>query len=57
MDSFSQPTPAEIEACIRRARAERSRVICGFFRRLAAALAHRPTAASPVPAPAPAKPA
>lgn len=57
MDSFSQPTPAEIEACIRRARAERSRVICGFFRRLAAALAHRPTAASPVAAPAPAKPA
>lgn len=42
MYSFSQPTPAEVEAYVRRARAERSRVICGFFRRLIAAFGRRP---------------
>ena len=52
MYRFTQPTPAEVEAYIRRARSERSRVVCGFFRRIAAALAHRPL--HPVP---PAKPA
>jgi hypothetical protein len=52
MYSIAQPTPAEVEACLRRARAERSRVIRGFFRRLAGALVRRPL--HPV---APAKPA
>jgi hypothetical protein len=52
MYSFSQPTPAEVEACIRRARAERSRVVTGFLRRLAGALTLKPL--HPV---APAKPA
>lgn len=42
MYSFSQPSPAEVEAYVRRARAERSRVICGFFRRLMAAFGRRP---------------
>lgn len=52
MYSFSQPSPAEIEAYIRRARVERSRVISGFLRRLAGAFARKPL--HPV---APAKPA
>ena len=42
MYSFSQPSPAEVEAYVRRARALRSRAVCGFFRRLIAAFGRRP---------------
>jgi hypothetical protein len=49
MQSFSRASPAEVQAYIRRGRAERSRVICGFFGRLMAAFSRRPlhTAAPP----------
>lgn len=42
MYSFSQPSPAEVDVYLRRTRAERSRVICGFFRRLASLFSRRP---------------
>lgn len=41
MYSIRKPSPAEVEAGIRVARAERSRVICGFFRRLIVGFSHR----------------
>jgi hypothetical protein len=42
MDSFSRPSPAEVQAYIRRSRSERSRVVCGFFARLIGAFSRRP---------------
>jgi hypothetical protein len=42
MDSFSKPSPAEVQAYIRRGRALRSQAVCGFLGRLLAALGRRP---------------
>jgi hypothetical protein len=42
MNSFSRPSPAEVQAYIRRGRAERSRTVCAFLGRVIAALSRRP---------------
>jgi hypothetical protein len=42
MESFAKPSPAEVQDYIRRGRALRSQAVCGFFRRVAAALGRRP---------------
>lgn len=42
MDSFSKPSPAEVQAYIRRGRALRSQAVCGFLGRLLAAFGRRP---------------
>lgn len=52
MYRFTQPSPGEVEAYIRRAHSERSRVVYGFLCRIAAAFFRR--LLHPVP---PAKPA